>query len=104
MTPSFFGAELLHELDVAKLRGLGVVGVEQVHRIEPAGRPVIVREHLEPVVHAAQHELSVTGLTSNATIFDHAVALGFSGVPRPSLGDYVMGLGATRAASAAGSS
>src|SRR5215471_8194986 len=58
MAPALLGAELLHQVDVAELDGLRVVGVEQVHGVEPAGGAVIVREHLEPVVHPAQHELA----------------------------------------------
>src|SRR5262245_30925531 len=58
MAPALLGAELLYQVDVAELGRFRVVGVEQVHGIEPAGGPVIVREHLEPVVHAAWHELA----------------------------------------------
>src|SRR5215831_17282677 len=58
MAPALLGAELLHQVDVAELGGLRVVGVEQVHGVEPASGAVIVRKHLEPVVHAAQHELA----------------------------------------------
>src|SRR5215831_1392154 len=58
MAPALLGPELLHHVDVAELGRLRVVGVEQVHGIEPAGGAVIIGEHLEPVVHPAQHELA----------------------------------------------
>src|SRR5262245_31897110 len=58
MAPAFLGAELLYQVDVAELGGFRVIGVEQVHGVEPARAPVIVGEHLEPVVHPAQHELA----------------------------------------------
>src|SRR5215468_208435 len=58
MAPALFGAELLHQVDVAELARLRVVGVEQVHGVESARGPVVVGEHLEPVMHPAQHELA----------------------------------------------
>ena len=57
MAPSLLGADLLHEVDVAELLRFRIVGVEEVHGIEPAGRAVIVGEDLEPVVHAPQDQL-----------------------------------------------
>ena len=57
MAPAFFRPELFHQVHVLELRGLGVVRVEQVHGIQTARGAVIVREDVEPVVHAAEHEL-----------------------------------------------
>jgi hypothetical protein len=54
MAPALLRPGLLDHVHVAELGGGRVVGVEQVHRIEPAHRPMVVREHLEPVVHAAR--------------------------------------------------
>ena len=57
LRPALLGADLLHHVHVVELLLARVVGLQRVDRIQVAARAVVVGEHLQPVVDAAEHDL-----------------------------------------------